>query len=163
VKIALRGDELGIPKRPFVDFRRHLRMPIALRRNFSELILVACGRSRFTKRSIFHPHLDLIRTGAGKRQPCSTVTSPVPRPADMSDLQKSFARAHLSRLSPEPPTVLNEEDEDGVADLRPVSPNDSSSSASSTSSTGTIVPSPSRNLFEKPRRQVCSPLSHYAL
>merc|ERR1711939_296693 len=50
----------------------------------------------------------------------------------MSDLQRAFARAHLSRLPPE-------------------APNDSSSSASSASSTGTIVPSPSRNLFERPK------------
>ncbi|EXJ64580.1 protein phosphatase methylesterase 1 [Cladophialophora yegresii CBS 114405] len=71
----------------------------------------------------------------------------------MSDLQRSFARTHLSRLPPEPPTIPDEQAEqrDDVGDLRPGSPNDSSSSASSTSSTGTIVPSPSRNLFEKPR------------
>ncbi|ETI28525.1 hypothetical protein G647_00975 [Cladophialophora carrionii CBS 160.54] len=78
----------------------------------------------------------------------------------MSDLQRSFARTHLSRLPPEPPTSLDEqaEQEDDVGDLRPGSPNDSSSSASSTSSTGTIVPSPSRNLFEKPRRSRTAPL-----
>ncbi|KAH0841168.1 hypothetical protein AYO21_06942 [Fonsecaea monophora] len=74
----------------------------------------------------------------------------------MSDLQKSFARARLSHLPPEPPAVADEQDEedDDLTALRPGSPNDSSSSASSTSSTGTIVPSPSRNLFEKPRSSV---------
>lgn len=71
----------------------------------------------------------------------------------MSDLQRSFAKTHLSKLPPEPPPIFNEEDElqEQVADLRASSPNDSSSSASSASSTGTIVPSASRNLFEKPR------------
>ncbi|EXJ85377.1 protein phosphatase methylesterase 1 [Capronia coronata CBS 617.96] len=72
----------------------------------------------------------------------------------MSELQRSFARAHLSRLPPEPPLIADGEDgtpEDSL-EIRPVSPNDSSSSASSASSTGTIVPSPSRNLFEKPKR-----------
>ncbi|KAJ9609077.1 Protein phosphatase methylesterase 1 [Cladophialophora chaetospira] len=71
----------------------------------------------------------------------------------MSDLQRSFARTHLSRLPPEPPTIPDEqgEEQDDVDDLRPGSPNDSSSSASSASSTGTVVPSPSRKLFEKPR------------
>jgi protein phosphatase methylesterase 1 len=78
----------------------------------------------------------------------------------MSDLQRSFARAHLSKLPPSPPHILDanvtldaeDEEEDAVGDLRPGSPNDSSSSASSASSTGTVVPSPSRHLFEKPRK-----------
>lgn len=70
----------------------------------------------------------------------------------MSDLQKSFAKAQLSRLphDPQPPAFdEREEDQDEVNDLRQTSPSDSSS-ASSASSTGTIVPSPSRNLFERP-------------
>ena len=73
----------------------------------------------------------------------------------MSDLQKSFARAHLSRLPPEPPSSSfdeQEEEQDEVNGLRPTSPNDSSSSASSASSTGTIVPD-SRNLFERPSQK----------
>lgn len=73
----------------------------------------------------------------------------------MSDLQRSFAKASLSRLPPEPPPDIpgeHEEEQDDLANLRPGSPNDSSSSASSADSTGTIVPSLSRNLFEKPRR-----------
>ncbi|KIX07511.1 uncharacterized protein Z518_02164 [Rhinocladiella mackenziei CBS 650.93] len=71
----------------------------------------------------------------------------------MSDLQRSFARAHLSRPPPEPPSMFDDRDDhhDELPDLRPGSPNDSSSSASSTSSAGTVVPSPSRNLFEKPK------------
>ncbi|KIW15445.1 hypothetical protein PV08_05491 [Exophiala spinifera] len=72
----------------------------------------------------------------------------------MSDLQRAFARAHLSRLPPEPPPpILDERDEEQEDQPlhTPGSPNDSSSSASSTSSTGTIVPSPSRKLFERPR------------
>ena len=46
--------------------------------------------------------------------------------------------------------------------IPPESPNDSSSSASSTSSTGTIVPSPSRKLFERPRgcTQISLPVSY---
>lgn len=75
----------------------------------------------------------------------------------MSDLQRSFAKVHLAKLPPEPPPVFEEQEQeqeeldDQVANLRASSPNDSSSSASSASSTGTIVPSASRNLFEKPR------------
>jgi len=70
----------------------------------------------------------------------------------MSDFQRSFAKVHLSKLPPEPPPIFNEDElQEHVGDLRASSPNDSSSSASSASSTGTIVPSASRNLFEKPR------------
>jgi protein phosphatase methylesterase 1 len=92
----------------------------------------------------------------------------------MSDLQRSFAKAQLSRLPAHPPPAplsfnqINEDEEDeaqdGINDLRPpASPNDDSSSASSASSTGTIVPSPSQNLFERPRNATtkanrCSPL-----
>lgn len=74
----------------------------------------------------------------------------------MSDLQRSFAKTHLSKLPPEPPPIFDEQDEldEQVAELRASSPNDSSSSASSASSTGTIVPSASRNLFEKPKGSV---------
>lgn len=74
----------------------------------------------------------------------------------MSDLQRSFAKSQLSKLPPEPPPIFNEQDEidqpsTDTCEVGPSSPNGSSSSASSASSTGTIVPSPSRNLFEKPR------------
>ncbi|EXJ79581.1 hypothetical protein A1O3_07860 [Capronia epimyces CBS 606.96] len=72
----------------------------------------------------------------------------------MSDFQRSFARAHLSRLPPEPPAIPDEQQDatrEDSLDIRPSSPNDSLSSASSASSTGTIVPSPSRNLFERPK------------
>ena len=74
----------------------------------------------------------------------------------MSHLQRSFAKAHLSKLPPDPPPLAfdeQDEDEDEVNDLRQTSPSDSSS-ASSASSTGTIVPSPSRNLFERPKSTI---------
>ncbi|ETN46194.1 uncharacterized protein HMPREF1541_00378 [Cyphellophora europaea CBS 101466] len=70
----------------------------------------------------------------------------------MSDLQRSFAKAQLNRIPPEPIIFdEHEEEQDDISSLRATSPNDSSSSASSASSTGTIVPSPSRNLFERPK------------
>ena len=71
----------------------------------------------------------------------------------MSELQKAFAKAHLQKLPPEPPPTFDERDEedDNLNDLPPTSPNDSSSSASSVDSTDTIIPSPSRKLFERPR------------
>lgn len=71
----------------------------------------------------------------------------------MSELQKSFAKAKLSQLPPQPAPIFDEREEleDDVNDLPPTSPNDSSSSASSVDSTVTIVPSDTRNLFERPR------------
>jgi protein phosphatase methylesterase 1 len=60
----------------------------------------------------------------------------------MSELQKSFAKAKLAKLPPEVPMFhpmdIPEEhhEEDG-------------SSASSVSSTGTLMPSPTRNLFAR--------------
>jgi protein phosphatase methylesterase 1 len=67
----------------------------------------------------------------------------------MSELQKSFAKPHLSRLPPEPHPFFDErEEEDAESDLPVESPDDSSSSASST---GTIVPSPSKKLFGMPK------------
>ncbi|KAF6240352.1 hypothetical protein HO173_001963 [Letharia columbiana] len=79
----------------------------------------------------------------------------------MSDLQRSFAKAKLAALPFEPPFLLSpEEDEekdqdDEYGDLRPspdaAQDDDSSSSASSASSTGTIIPSPSKNLFARPK------------
>lgn len=66
----------------------------------------------------------------------------------MSDLQKSFARTHLSKLPPEPPPIFDErEEEEDEPEQTSPSKYDSSSSASST---GTIVPTPSKNLFERP-------------
>jgi protein phosphatase methylesterase 1 len=66
----------------------------------------------------------------------------------MSDLQRSFAKAHLAKLPPKPPIFdERDEEEDEVSNLPLASPvSDSSSSASST---GTIVPSPGKNLFER--------------
>ena len=76
----------------------------------------------------------------------------------MSDLQRSFAKAKLAGLPfelPLPPQEDEENDEDGHFDDWRPSPDsaqdDDSSSASSASSTGTIMPSPSKNLFARPK------------
>ena len=91
----------------------------------------------------------------------------------MSDFQRSFAKAKLAILPPEPPSLLREEteydenEEDGITPL-PGDTNvtaeesiaasaggedDSSSaeSASSASSTGTVKPEPLKGRFAKPR------------
>jgi hypothetical protein len=69
----------------------------------------------------------------------------------MSDLQRSFAKTHLPKSTLEPVPVFDEreEDEDELSAL----PLESrvSDSSSSASSTGTIVPSPGKNLFERPK------------
>ncbi len=71
----------------------------------------------------------------------------------MSDLQKAWAKNRLSTL----PVISfdereeEEEEDDHVAEL-PEHPEDDSSSASSASSTGTVIPSPSQNLFARPQR-----------
>ena len=71
----------------------------------------------------------------------------------MSDLQRSFARANVAKLSPELPQGFDErEEEDQVDGIKRPSLEYPSDSSSSASSTGTIVPSPSRNLFERPAR-----------
>ena len=80
---------------------------------------------------------------------------------NMSDLQRSFAKAKLSTLPAEPPVPLyedieEEDDEVGEDQFLPLpSPgaqtDDSSSSASSASSAGTIKPSPSKHLFARPK------------
>lgn len=79
----------------------------------------------------------------------------------MSDLQRSFAKAKLAGLPLELPLlpseeddgkVESEEDEFGHWKLSPdPAQDDDSSSASSASSTGTIIPSPSKNLFARPK------------
>jgi len=73
----------------------------------------------------------------------------------MSDLQKAWARNRLSGVPIEPFDELEEElaDESNnhVADLPEHMFDDDSSSASSASSTGTIIPSPSQNLFARPQ------------
>lgn len=72
----------------------------------------------------------------------------------MSDLQKAWARNRLSGMPIESFDELEEEEEEDnnnhVGDL-PEHFDDDSSSASSASSTGTIIPSPSRNLFARPQ------------
>ncbi|KAK7757816.1 Protein phosphatase methylesterase 1 [Diatrype stigma] len=66
----------------------------------------------------------------------------------MSDLQKAWAKNRLNTL---PAISFDErEEEDHVAEL-PEHPEDDSSSASSASSTGTVIPSPSQNLFARPQ------------
>ena len=68
----------------------------------------------------------------------------------MSDLQKAWAKKKLNIMAPEGFNELDEDHEDGHLPELPEINDDDSSSASSASSTGTIVPSPSRNLFARP-------------
>jgi hypothetical protein len=53
----------------------------------------------------------------------------------MSDLHKSFARSKLASLPPDPPSMPDHDDD-----------------SSSASSAGTVVPSPTQNLFTRPGR-----------
>lgn len=79
----------------------------------------------------------------------------------MSDLQRSFAKAKLAALPFQLPLSPQEEDDEEIGqddelvdDRRPSLDSvqdDDSSSASSASSTGTIMPSPSKNLFARPK------------
>jgi protein phosphatase methylesterase 1 len=69
----------------------------------------------------------------------------------MSELQKKWAKAKMNSVAT---GIIREADEDGETGYVPELPefmDDDSSSASSASSTGTIVPSPSRNLFARPQ------------
>lgn len=68
----------------------------------------------------------------------------------MSDLQKAWAKNRLSALPPESFDERDEEEADRVPEL-PEHPDDDSSSASSVSSTGTVIPSPSQQLFARPQ------------
>jgi protein phosphatase methylesterase 1 len=71
----------------------------------------------------------------------------------MSDFQRSFAKTHLAQLPPDPAPIFDErEEEDEVPGLPLGSPR--SDSSSSASSTGTVVPSPGKNLFERPKGYV---------
>ncbi len=67
----------------------------------------------------------------------------------MSELQRSFAKAQLAKLPPEAPLIFDEreEDEEYADDIH-----NQSASDSSASSTGTIVPSPTKHLFERAKR-----------
>jgi protein phosphatase methylesterase 1 len=67
----------------------------------------------------------------------------------MSELQKAWAKSRLS-AGVAPDAFDEREEEDYVSELPEVPIEDDSSSASSASSTGTIIPSPSRNLFARP-------------
>lgn len=77
---------------------------------------------------------------------------------DMSDLQKAFVKSRLARLPPDIP-IFDENEEDsaatpstsGLRDNGTIEEEDfDSSSTSSASSAGTVVPSPSQNLFARP-------------
>lgn len=70
----------------------------------------------------------------------------------MSDLQKAWAKKKLEMNGAEVFNELDEEEEDetGYLPELPEGFDDDSSSASSASSTGTVVPTPSRNLFARP-------------
>ncbi|KAI2616607.1 protein phosphatase methylesterase [Hypoxylon sp. NC1633] len=67
----------------------------------------------------------------------------------MSDLQKAWAKNRLSAI---PAESFDEREEDEVDHIPEIldHPDDDSSSASSASSTGTVIPSPSHNLFARP-------------
>lgn len=73
----------------------------------------------------------------------------------MSNLQRSFVKAKIAGLPFEPPlpqSTFHEEDEEDKIVLVPEgNPDDDSSSASSASSTGTVIPSPSKHLFARPK------------
>jgi protein phosphatase methylesterase 1 len=71
----------------------------------------------------------------------------------MSELQRSFARAQLARLPPEAPLIFDEREEDeNEDDEQSAEKHARSASDSSASSTGTVVPSPTKHLFERPKR-----------
>jgi protein phosphatase methylesterase 1 len=67
----------------------------------------------------------------------------------MSDLQRAWAKSRFVGVSPDAFDEREEQDS-YAADLPEIPIEDDSSSASSASSTGTIIPSPSRNLFARP-------------
>lgn len=74
----------------------------------------------------------------------------------MSELQRSFAKTHLARLPPEAPIIFDERDEDEDEEEEEEEyaheVHARSASDSSASSASTIVPSPTKHLFEKPKR-----------
>jgi hypothetical protein len=81
-------------------------------------------------------------------------------PRAMSELQRSWAKGRVGTLAEAFPVGLDtHEEDDAVPDLPEPITDDDSSSASSASSTGTIVPSPSQNLFARPQGCVslCAP------
>ncbi|KAI0139859.1 Alpha/Beta hydrolase protein [Xylariaceae sp. FL1272] len=72
----------------------------------------------------------------------------------MSDLQKAWAKNRLSAVPIQPFDEREDEgegEETGTVPELPDHFDDDSSSASSASSTGTIIPSPSQNLFARPQ------------
>lgn len=71
----------------------------------------------------------------------------------MSDLQRSFAKTQLANIPAVPTLSFDEQEEDDEISKLPLE-SPVSDSSSSASSTGTIVPSPGRNLFERPKGYV---------
>ena len=69
---------------------------------------------------------------------------------NMSELQRTFQKVKLARLPPEAPLIFDENEEDGANETSSTYLDEDSSSPSSASSTGTIVPSPRKNLFARP-------------
>lgn len=70
----------------------------------------------------------------------------------MSEFRKSFARAQLSKLPPEAPLIFDEREEEEQEEEEEEDTHARSASDSSASSTATIVPSPTKHLFERPKR-----------
>ena len=77
---------------------------------------------------------------------------------NMSDLQRAFVKAKLAKYPPDIP-IFDENEDDAAASAgsrgngtieEEGGEEFDSSSTSSASSAGTVVPSPSRNLFAKP-------------
>lgn len=64
----------------------------------------------------------------------------------MSDLQKSFMKKKFTPYHPSQAPVLEEREEDAPATTM----NEGEDDSSDQSSTGTVVPSPTENLFAKP-------------
>lgn len=88
------------------------------------------------------------------RQPDDRAISRLNRSLNMSDLQKAWAKKKMGLNGGEVFNELDEEEleeeDSGYLPELPEGLDDDSSSASSASSTGTVVPTPSRNLFARP-------------
>lgn len=87
-------------------------------------------RRRMTKCGGHVPPLSISSSTASSQCTCIHALS-----LPMSDLHKSFARSKLASLPPDPPSMPDHDDD-----------------SSSASSAGTVVPSPTQNLFTRPGR-----------
>ena len=63
----------------------------------------------------------------------------------MSDLHKAFAKSKLAKLPPEAPPLSDSES----SSMNPPAENSHDEDSSSVSSAGTVIPSPSRQLFAR--------------